>query len=412
MFGCQMCARSQTTFNTQLSAFEAKGHPSVTNRFGVSGSRRPRMLRFWERRSAQTAGLCFVEAAASNDAPAPTQTPNNKKHPPVNANNTSRRGPLSLARFNFFHAIAAAGLLLGGMGTATCRAVILYVSDATNKIEKYTSGGIGSVFSSSGLNQPEGLAFDSLGNLYAANFNFGTNTIEKFTPGGVASVFADANDGLSRPTGLAFDSAGNLYAANGLNATIVKITPGGVGSVFANTGLSGPQGLAFDSAGNLFVANQSNKIVKFTPAGVGSVFATVTTFANSLAGLAFDNAGFFYVTDVNANKILKFNITTGVSSVFASTGLNQPIGLAFDNVGNLFVANQGNATIQKFTPGGVGSVFASTGVVSPQFLAFTDDAGVPLKLANQVPETSTLATLAFGAASLLTFRRRRCKAQA
>ena len=312
---------------------------------------------------------------------------------------------LSRTRFHSLHALAAAGLLLWGLGTATSRAVILYVSDATNKIEKYNSGGVGSVFTSSGLSQPEGLAFDSLGNLYAANFNFGTNTIEKFNPGAVASVFADANDGLSRPTGLAFDSAGNLYAANGLNATIVKITPGGVGSVFANTGLSGPLGLAFDSVGNLFVANQSNKIVKFTPGGVGTVFATVTTFANSLAGLAFDSAGFLYVTDVNANKILKFNITTGVSSVFASSGLNQPIGLAFDDVGNLFVANQGNATIEKFTPGGVGSVFASTGVISPQFLAFTDDAGKPLPLANQVPEPATWAMLAIGGSAFLTRRR-------
>ena len=64
----------------------------------------------------------------------------------MNANTTSRRGPLSRAGFNFLRASAAAGLLLGGMGTATCRAVILYVSDATNKIEKYTSGGIQGVF--------------------------------------------------------------------------------------------------------------------------------------------------------------------------------------------------------------------------------------------------------------------------
>jgi hypothetical protein len=45
--------------------------------------------------------------------------------------------------------------------------------------------------------------------------------------------------------GLAFDSAGNLYAANGNNNTIEEFTPGGVGSVFANTGLSQPTFLAF-----------------------------------------------------------------------------------------------------------------------------------------------------------------------
>jgi hypothetical protein len=48
-----------------------------------------------------------------------------------------------------------------------------------------------------------GLAFDSSGNLYAANLN--NNTIEKFTPGGVDSVFA--NTGMNQPTFLASSPA-------------------------------------------------------------------------------------------------------------------------------------------------------------------------------------------------------------
>jgi DNA-binding beta-propeller fold protein YncE len=73
-------------------------------------------------------------------------------------------------------------------------------NDNSNTIEEFTLGGVGSVFANSGLNSPQGLAFDSAGNLYAANY--GGNTIEKFTPGGVGSVFA--NTGLSNPTFLAF----------------------------------------------------------------------------------------------------------------------------------------------------------------------------------------------------------------
>src|ERR1051326_1622166 len=93
--------------------------------------------------------------------------------------------------------------------------------------------------------------------IYVANFS--NNTIEKFTSGGVGSVFA--NTGLNGPAGLAFDSAGNLYAANS-NNTIEKFTPGGVGSVFANTGLNSPEGLAFDSSGNLYAANASNNTIE------------------------------------------------------------------------------------------------------------------------------------------------------
>jgi hypothetical protein len=44
---------------------------------------------------------------------------------------------------------------------------------------------------------------------------------------------------------LAFDSAGNLYAANFGNNTIEKFTSGGVGTVFASTGLNGPGFPAF-----------------------------------------------------------------------------------------------------------------------------------------------------------------------
>ena len=82
--------------------------------------------------------------------------------------------------------------------------------------------------------------------LYVSNGNNGT--IEKFTPGGVGSVFASS--GLSDPYGLAFDSAGNLYVANALNSTIEKFaSTGGVlsstGSVFADSGLNeAPEGLA------------------------------------------------------------------------------------------------------------------------------------------------------------------------
>ena len=143
-----------------------------------------------------------------------------------------------------------------------------------------------------------------------------------------------------------------LYAANAAYSQpfgpnyILKFTSGGSGSIFG-TGVSTPLGLAFNRAGNLFVVNNgSSTIMAFTPGGVGSVFA--------------------------------------------SSGLSGPEGLAFDSAGNLYVVNIGNGTIEEFTPGGAGSLFASPVIMNsgPTFLAFTDDAGVPLPLANQVPEPS------------------------
>jgi sugar lactone lactonase YvrE len=131
----------------------------------------------------------------------------------------------------------------------------LYVANLFgNSIVKYTPGGVGSIFASTGLSDPTGLAFDSAGNLYVANV--GNSTIEKFTPGGVGSVFASNEFGsigvgsgtpiimdLSNPEGVAFDSAGNLYAANAGNGTIEEFTPDDVGSLFAS-GLNNPSFIA------------------------------------------------------------------------------------------------------------------------------------------------------------------------
>jgi DNA-binding beta-propeller fold protein YncE len=48
----------------------------------------------------------------------------------------------------------------------------------SNKIEKFTIDGTESVFASTGLSGPRGLAFDRFGNLFAANAS--NNTIEMF----------------------------------------------------------------------------------------------------------------------------------------------------------------------------------------------------------------------------------------
>src|ERR1700692_4293764 len=117
------------------------------------------------------------------------------------------------------HCLAALFLMLAAGLTTPCRASNLYVSnDGNNTIEQFTPAGVASVFTSTGVNRPTGLAFDSAGNLYAGNL--GTNTIEEFTPGGVGSVFANTGTGFNGPLGLAFDSAGNLYAAINQNNTI------------------------------------------------------------------------------------------------------------------------------------------------------------------------------------------------
>ena len=293
---------------------------------------------------------------------------------------------------------ALLGLHLAG---TTARADLLYVAvnfpleTAIVSFDTTASPPSPTTFATTGLAGPAFLAFDSAGNLYAANIN--NDTIERFTPGGVGSIFAST--GLNQPTGLAFDAAGNLYVTNQVSNTIEKFTPGGVGSVFATiAGPSHPFGLAFDTAGNLYVAvgngGVAATIEKFTAGGVGSVFAT--TGLDNPSGLAFDAAGNLYAANSGGLNTIERFTPSGVGSVFASTGLNEPIGLAFDSAGNLFVANNSggiNSTIEQFTPGGVGSVF-TTDVIGPFGLAFGP---------SSVPEPSSLVLAIIGATTMLGY---------
>jgi len=215
---------------------------------------------------------------------------------------------------------------------------------------------------------PTGLVFDSSGNLYVSSDDPAAYAILKYTPDGSVSVFANSN--LNGPHGLVFDDAGNLYVANVKADTIEKFTPDGTGSVFADAadGLSHPVDLAFDAEGNLYVTNAyGGSVEKFTPDGVGSVFAN--SGLDVPYGLAFDSAGNLYVSNYGSSTIEEFAPDGTDLGVFASVGLSDPHGMVFDSAGNLYVANNGNSTIEKFSPTGQDlGVFANTGG-GPHFLA-------------------------------------------
>src|SRR5205807_547501 len=155
-----------------------------------------------------------------------------------------------------------------------------------------------------------GLAIDIAGNTYVmgVNGNAGASTIFKFTPSGDRIVFGSVP---GEGWGLAFDSAGNLYAAEGSvdwggNRTIYKFAPNGTRTVFAGPSAFAegeyPVGLAFDSSGNLFVSidtftdSGADSIVYFSRTGVKSTFATGLSFPR---GLAFDSSGNLFVAETN-----------------------------------------------------------------------------------------------------------------
>lgn len=258
----------------------------------------------------------------------------------------------------------------------------LYVANPVSHIEKFSPTGTDlGVFANSGAS---GLAFDSAGYLYASDPN--DNTIKKFTPGGVGSVFA--NTGLFYPIGLAFDSAGNLYVANGNGNNIRKFSSTGTDlGVFASSGGQSPYGLAFDSTGNLYVANNGpgGGIVKITPGGVGSPFANIGA---TPIGLAFDSAGNLYATYNQLNTIEKFSATGTDLGVFATSGLINPmlIAIKIDAPPTLRIAPSGNQSVLFWPASGTNYVLQSTtNLASTDWITATD--AVPV-IAFTVTNTS------------------------
>ena len=104
------------------------------------------------------------------------------------------------------------------------------------------------------------------------------SSILKITPSGVQSTFASG----FKPQGLTFDSAGDLFASDIYGGNIYEYTPGGTRSTFAS-GLPSPTGLAFNSAGNLFEADWSGNIYEFTPDGEQTTFASGLCYPLQLA---------------------------------------------------------------------------------------------------------------------------------
>lgn len=136
-------------------------------------------------------------------------------------------------------------------------------------IYEYTPGGVQSIFAT-GVNAVEGLAFNSVGDLFVANSD-GVSGITEIAPGGGKTTIPIA--GLDEPAMLAFNSTGDLFIGNNYG-NIIEYTHGGVQSTFA-AGLGQPFGLAFNSSGILFEGDgSSGTINKFTSNGVENSFVS------------------------------------------------------------------------------------------------------------------------------------------
>lgn len=219
---------------------------------------------------------------------------------------------------------------------------------------------------------------------------------------------------LGRVRGVAIDSQGNIYLADPDNALVLKISTGGILSVYAGNGQAGhsgdngpavnasinPTDVAVDSGGDLYIQD-GESIRMVTPSGTISTIAgtgiytnggsspdgpATTVSINALAGMAFDKTGILYFADSDNDCIRKISngaiVTvagscgtpgnTGDGGAATSALLSLPKGLAFDSTGSmLYISDTGNSRIRALTvsTGTINAVVGPTPFAAPTNLA-------------------------------------------
>jgi sugar lactone lactonase YvrE len=256
------------------------------------------------------------------------------------------------------------------------------------------------------LDTPTGLAVDSAGNVYIADFR--NNRIREVSDGTITTVAGTGvpgyggNNGpatsaqLYNPTGVAVDPAGNLYIADAGNNRIRKVSNGVITTV-AGDGIQGfsgdngpattaqlniPNAVAVDAAGNLYIADDANNRIRKVSNGVivtvagngtagysGDNGPATSAQLNEPLGIAVDAAGSLYIGDFKNQSIRRVSggvITTvagngtdgysGDNGLATSAQLHYPNGVAVDLEGNLYIADVVNDRIRKVSNGMIATV--------------------------------------------------------
>jgi hypothetical protein len=245
-----------------------------------------------------------------------------------------------------------------------------------------------------GLNTPQQVATDSLGNSYLADS--GQGKVLKFAAGAsTATAGTSIGTGLTAPTGVAVDGTGDVYIADSgnvieipanLNGTLnttgqnvldsglgtnLKLAVDGYDNVYVadpdnarvlkianpavastgygienvGSGFKKPSAIAVDNTGDVFVADGATLSEVMEPFGaqasiINSLFAPVT-------GLAVDPSG--SVDVAQAGGIVRIPLANGAydannAAAIAASAITSPNGVALDPTGNLYVSDLSKGT--------------------------------------------------------------------
>ena len=221
----------------------------------------------------------------------------------------------------------------------------LYVGEDPSTVAEFTvthNGLLGDSFTqagsiTTGVSDPASLAiapFNGMLSLFVANRGNNTITVYKGldnVPTGFNNAPALTLSGLNAPNGLVFDSKGDLWVSQAADVAefIPPFTTNSAPATTITNGMQSPSAVAFDWTGTMYVADKGKNAIVVYPAGSTAASLTFTNGITAPGGM-YINGSYLYVANTGGGNLTEYRLPLNPSSQPIATNavnMNQPSAL-------------------------------------------------------------------------------------
>ena len=204
-----------------------------------------------------------------------------------------------------------------------------------------------------GIDGPLGLAFDSSGNLWVANFE---SSVVEYSKAELTKPSPTPARTINyRAGGVAFDPSGNLWAINWAAATGVEFSKASLAKAvqprpLSVLGVGDECSIAFDPSGDLWEGGQASNLYEYSEAAVKSALSPVPKVQINSSDLdtpcqpAFDPEGDLWAGNYSSGTVVEFTKEQLAKSgspapkvVISSSSYSAPGDVAVSSSGDLWV---------------------------------------------------------------------------